>query len=85
MSMPLRRCGDVTIGQHPKKPPFSLSCYPSRDRHRRPIEEQGLGTYIILGLQVPSLLAQEAKDIGEVLVTDLTEHLERTRQEPFTM
>lgn len=68
MSMPLRRCGDVTIGQHPKKPPFSL-------RHRRPTEDQGLGPYIILGLQVPGLLAQEAKDIGEVLVTDLIEHL----------
>lgn len=31
--------------------------------------------HVILGLQVPGLLTQEAKDIGEVLITDLAEHL----------
>jgi hypothetical protein len=37
--------------------------------------KQGLVPYIILGLQVPGLLAQEAKDIGEMLITNLIKHL----------
>lgn len=36
---------------------------------------QGLWPHIILGLQVPRLLAQETKDIGEVLIANLAEHL----------
>lgn len=32
--------------------------------------------HVILSLQVPGLLAQKAKDVGEVLITNLTKHLQ---------
>ena len=43
---------------------------------RKQTEDLGWEPHIILGLQVPGLLAQEAKDIGEVLVTNLIKHLQ---------
>lgn len=68
----------------PDNRPFSLSCSPSMSRHRMPViglerdteeSQQRNRAYVILGLQVPGLLAQEAKDIGEVLISDLIKHL----------
>ena len=39
-------------------------------------EDPGLGPHVILSLQVPGLLTQKAKDVGEVLITNLIKHLQ---------
>lgn len=50
---------------------------PLRKQNRTP----GLEPHVILGLQVPGLLAQKAKDVGEVLVPNLIKHLEENKME----
>ena len=87
--MPLRRCGDVPERSSLLPSHRSDHCPPAGPTPRcGSIREAaawgaaegidrgpGREPHVILGLQVPGLLAQEAEDIGEVLVPNLIKHL----------